>query len=233
MLNHGAVVALLAGAVERGRADGTRRPGAARHRQLPAAQRHPRPPRRRRRPAWRSPTLLEAAPGGVIRPLRPRRVPGRRAGRRPRARAGARRSATASSTAARVRRARPPAGHGQRRHLPLPGTARRSPSCSRRPPRRSGRPRPAAATVRVAGAEDRPSGRRRPSFDVLQGLVFAVDTKDRYTKRHSEDVARYAVFLAERLGLDDATSARSASPACSTTSARSASPRRSCASPAS
>ncbi len=40
-------------------------------------------------------------------------------------------------------------------------------------------------------------------FDVLQGLVIAVDTKDRYTKRHSEDVARYAVFLAERIGLDD------------------------------
>jgi putative nucleotidyltransferase with HDIG domain len=40
-------------------------------------------------------------------------------------------------------------------------------------------------------------------FDVLQGLVIAVDTKDRYTKRHSEDVARYAVFLAERLGLDE------------------------------
>jgi diguanylate cyclase (GGDEF)-like protein len=57
-------------------------------------------------------------------------------------------------------------------------------------------------TVRVAriGEEDRVvSG----SFDVLQGLVIAVDTKDRYTKRHSEDVARYAVFLAERLGLDD------------------------------
>ncbi|MGH2401687.1 MAG: bifunctional diguanylate cyclase/phosphohydrolase [Candidatus Limnocylindria bacterium] len=56
--------------------------------------------------------------------------------------------------------------------------------------------------VRVAnpGEEDRVvSG----SFDVLQGLVIAVDTKDRYTKRHSEDVARYAVFLAERLGLDE------------------------------
>jgi diguanylate cyclase (GGDEF)-like protein len=43
------------------------------------------------------------------------------------------------------------------------------------------------------------------SFDVLQGLVIAVDTKDRYTKRHSEDVARYAVFLAKRLGLDEET----------------------------
>jgi diguanylate cyclase (GGDEF)-like protein/putative nucleotidyltransferase with HDIG domain len=42
-------------------------------------------------------------------------------------------------------------------------------------------------------------------FDVLQGLVIAVDTKDRYTKRHSEDVARYAVFLAKRLGLDTET----------------------------
>jgi diguanylate cyclase (GGDEF)-like protein len=41
------------------------------------------------------------------------------------------------------------------------------------------------------------------SFDVLQGLVIAIDTKDRYTKRHSEDVARYAVFLARRLGLDE------------------------------
>ena len=41
------------------------------------------------------------------------------------------------------------------------------------------------------------------SFDVLQGLVLAVDTKDRYTKRHSEDVARYAVFLARRAGHDD------------------------------
>ena len=39
-------------------------------------------------------------------------------------------------------------------------------------------------------------------FDVLQGLVIAIDVKDRYTKRHSEDVARYAVFLAEQLGID-------------------------------
>jgi diguanylate cyclase (GGDEF)-like protein len=43
------------------------------------------------------------------------------------------------------------------------------------------------------------------SFDVLQGLVIAVDTKDRYTKRHSEDVARYALFLADRIGLDAET----------------------------
>jgi diguanylate cyclase (GGDEF)-like protein len=42
------------------------------------------------------------------------------------------------------------------------------------------------------------------SYDVLRGLVLAIDTKDRYTKRHSEDVARYAVFLAGRVGVDDA-----------------------------
>ncbi len=57
--------------------------------------------------------------------------------------------------------------------------------------------------VRVAehGA-DEVAAARRTSFDVLAGLVIAVDTKDRYTKRHSEDVARYAVFLAARMGLD-------------------------------
>ena len=59
-------------------------------------------------------------------------------------------------------------------------------------------------SVQVAsvGEEDRVVA---GSFDVLQGLVIAVDTKDRYTKRHSEDVARYAVFLAQRMGLDDET----------------------------
>jgi diguanylate cyclase (GGDEF)-like protein len=41
------------------------------------------------------------------------------------------------------------------------------------------------------------------TFDVLQGLVLAIDRKDRYTKLHSEDVAAYALFLADRLGLSD------------------------------
>jgi diguanylate cyclase (GGDEF)-like protein len=40
------------------------------------------------------------------------------------------------------------------------------------------------------------------SFSILQGLVIAVDTKDHYTRRHSEDVARYADFLGRELGLD-------------------------------
>jgi diguanylate cyclase (GGDEF)-like protein/putative nucleotidyltransferase with HDIG domain len=41
------------------------------------------------------------------------------------------------------------------------------------------------------------------SFDVLQGLVVTIDHKDHYTKRHSEDVACYALFLAARLGMDE------------------------------
>jgi diguanylate cyclase (GGDEF)-like protein len=43
------------------------------------------------------------------------------------------------------------------------------------------------------------------TFDVFQGLILAVDTKDRYTKRHSEDVARYSLFLARLLHLDTDT----------------------------
>jgi diguanylate cyclase (GGDEF)-like protein len=54
--------------------------------------------------------------------------------------------------------------------------------------------------VRMTGLES-PAGPSQAGFDVLQGLVHAVDTKDRYTKRHSEDVAQYGVFLAQRLGL--------------------------------
>jgi diguanylate cyclase (GGDEF)-like protein len=54
--------------------------------------------------------------------------------------------------------------------------------------------------VRVADAAGATPAFTR-SFDILQGLVIAVDTKDRYTKRHSEEVARYADFLADRLAL--------------------------------
>ena len=58
-----------------------------------------------------------------------------------------------------------------------------------------------AVCVARAGAEPAAAS----GFDVLQGLVIAVDHKDRYTKRHSEDVSRYAVFLARRIGLDEET----------------------------
>ncbi len=54
--------------------------------------------------------------------------------------------------------------------------------------------------VRYANTDATDAGETR-TFDVFQGLILAVDTKDRYTKRHSEDVARYGVFLARRLGL--------------------------------
>lgn len=41
------------------------------------------------------------------------------------------------------------------------------------------------------------------TFGVLEGLVSAVDAKDRYTREHSLDVTRYALLLAGALGLDE------------------------------
>ena len=56
--------------------------------------------------------------------------------------------------------------------------------------------------VRVDAPErDTPPG-SWSAFSVLDGLVQAVDAKDHYTRRHSEQVARYAGLLAERLELD-------------------------------
>jgi diguanylate cyclase (GGDEF)-like protein/putative nucleotidyltransferase with HDIG domain len=40
-------------------------------------------------------------------------------------------------------------------------------------------------------------------FGMLDSLVTAVDNKDRYTRRHSEEVTRYAVLIADRMGLSD------------------------------
>jgi diguanylate cyclase (GGDEF)-like protein len=59
--------------------------------------------------------------------------------------------------------------------------------------------------IRVAEARA-PAPSYAKTFDVLQGLIIAVDTKDRYTHRHSEDVARYADFIADLLGSDRETS---------------------------
>ena len=39
-------------------------------------------------------------------------------------------------------------------------------------------------------------------FSILDALVTAVDNKDRYTRRHSEDVMRYSVATARQMGLD-------------------------------
>jgi HD-GYP domain-containing protein (c-di-GMP phosphodiesterase class II) len=57
-------------------------------------------------------------------------------------------------------------------------------------------------TVRVASNVPTDELSATSTFNVLEGLILAVDTKDRYTKRHSEDVARYATFLAGRIGLE-------------------------------
>lgn len=56
--------------------------------------------------------------------------------------------------------------------------------------------------VLLTGRDTDDSGEAR-TFDVFQGLILSVDAKDRYTKRHSEDVARYATFLAEQIGLPE------------------------------
>ena len=45
--------------------------------------------------------------------------------------------------------------------------------------------------------------RSESTFGVLDSLVLAVDTKDRYTKDHCDIVAEYAVKLAQRLRLSD------------------------------
>jgi diguanylate cyclase (GGDEF)-like protein/putative nucleotidyltransferase with HDIG domain len=42
-------------------------------------------------------------------------------------------------------------------------------------------------------------------FDVLDGLVTAIDNKDHYTKKHSEDVTNYALKLVAELGLSGET----------------------------
>ena len=45
------------------------------------------------------------------------------------------------------------------------------------------------------------SMRNVDGFNMLDALVTAVDTKDRYTRRHSEDVMAHSVMIAESLGL--------------------------------
>jgi diguanylate cyclase (GGDEF)-like protein len=58
--------------------------------------------------------------------------------------------------------------------------------------------------VRASGAvPDVPAASH--TFDLFEGLILAVDAKDRYTKRHCEDVSRYAVFLAHLHGVDEET----------------------------
>jgi diguanylate cyclase (GGDEF)-like protein/putative nucleotidyltransferase with HDIG domain len=59
-------------------------------------------------------------------------------------------------------------------------------------------------TIRIDVPGDTASAEELRNFDVLRGLVTAIDTKDHYTKRHSEEVAHYAVTIAQHLELDPA-----------------------------
>ena len=46
------------------------------------------------------------------------------------------------------------------------------------------------------------AARQPGALSVLEGLIEAIDHRDRYTRRHCEDVARYAVYIAARDGAD-------------------------------
>jgi len=41
------------------------------------------------------------------------------------------------------------------------------------------------------------------SFETLDALITAVDNKDRYTRKHSEEVTEYALWIAEEMGLSE------------------------------
>lgn len=58
-------------------------------------------------------------------------------------------------------------------------------------------------TVTTNGRTDSDGSISGGYFSVLDGLVTAVDNKDRYTRRHSEDVTDLAIFLAEFKGMSD------------------------------
>ncbi|BDI30776.1 hypothetical protein CCAX7_28270 [Capsulimonas corticalis] len=47
------------------------------------------------------------------------------------------------------------------------------------------------------------AGARVQGFSMLDALVTAVDNKDRYTRRHSEDVMEYSLAIARELGLSE------------------------------
>ena len=61
------------------------------------------------------------------------------------------------------------------------------------------------ADERIVGLSEMQRANRRlrgqDAFRTLDGMVTAVDNKDRYTRRHSEDVTVYALWIAEEIGL--------------------------------
>ena len=66
--------------------------------------------------------------------------------------------------------------------------------------------------VKTGGGSERPAeelcrelSHSLSGFPMLNALVTAVDNKDRYTRRHSEDVLTYSLHIAEQLGLSPET----------------------------
>jgi len=55
--------------------------------------------------------------------------------------------------------------------------------------------------TRAASAVQLESRSKQAALDVIRALVCAVETKDPYTRRHSEQVAHYATHLAARMNL--------------------------------
>ncbi|MDR3708359.1 MAG: diguanylate cyclase [Capsulimonadaceae bacterium] len=47
--------------------------------------------------------------------------------------------------------------------------------------------------------------RDQDTFSTLDAIVTAIDNKDSYTRNHSEDVTEYAIWIAEKLDLDEET----------------------------
>lgn len=66
-----------------------------------------------------------------------------------------------------------------------------------------------AVKLHLVGPDDahanEPEAPEGTSFDVLDGLVTAIDNKDKYTKAHSIDMTNYALALTDALGHSDAT----------------------------
>jgi diguanylate cyclase (GGDEF)-like protein/putative nucleotidyltransferase with HDIG domain len=60
-------------------------------------------------------------------------------------------------------------------------------------------------TITAPSAGITHSKERVGAFNVLEGLVTTVDNKDRYTRKHSDDVCARSLSLAERMGLSDET----------------------------
>jgi diguanylate cyclase (GGDEF)-like protein len=57
----------------------------------------------------------------------------------------------------------------------------------------------------VGGEREKEEIRSEGGFSTLDALVTAVDKRDRYTRRHSEDVTEFSLMIAEELGLSEET----------------------------